>query len=35
MAKRGRKASGKAEHIKKGRKKGHRKGGHKKHMLKK
>jgi hypothetical protein len=33
MAKRGRKASAKAEHIKKGRKKGHRKGGHKKHKM--
>jgi hypothetical protein len=35
MAKRGRKASAKAEHIKKGRKKGHKKHGHKKHTLKK
>jgi hypothetical protein len=35
MAKRGRKASAKAEHIKKGPKKGHKKHGHKKHTLKK
>jgi len=35
MAKRGRKTSAKAEHIKKGHKKGHRKAGHRKTSLKK